>query len=663
MSIANDIKQNVMKYLNNGISSSSSPYTPKLYDNVINIMDQTYMEKTTTYITEDNQYMVTIGTINNNFKILVFSINSIYENQSYLTSYNIPNIGNYSVIDTGKNLERDEEGRFYTILHYKYNSSNKYYLVLFNNFLDEGTIQINAYYDLSQYTYKNNAGTTKTYEEFNIVKKEKGQANYVLFNNVDYSTTLNSDGYLYIGMLKVNTIGANTTKNWKVNLYTRSGGTYEFYQMTCSTIIAETDNIYFLTNAYYRYVTSQYDDFRTGIVRIELLSDNQNKDTNEVYIGKSNEIYSTVQSVITDGKPYVYSQYYMQLIEGDYNSTTQKTQFYYIQCDLYGNSIKTKLEGELYDGYMSSSGGITSNSSFHKQYLIYNFTMVSTEFPSYSKLIKINNTNGSITNILDFSSMYTQISNMNLTMIEQYNLKFFILFNNLSEYIPQMFILIDIPEYGGNSYLSKNFLVPQYLQLFQPIEGLIPKMLRFNRSVSDRQLVGNQITSTFNIPYTYLNDNNVNIAELMGQTNKIIASDDWFTKNIYENIYFNEIMNINVIDNTNGLNKFNQDASNKFSNSIWNKFDEANKQLFKLRYNKIDGTNTITNINNINYDSTNNKLTFNYQINQDGTIVSVDFLSYDETTTYATYVIPLEEKIYVITQSVHLETQEKYEGV
>lgn len=663
MAISNDIKQNVMKYLNNNVNSSSSNYTPKLYDNVIQVMDQAYEEKTTTYVTEDNQYMVTIGTMNSAFKILIFSINSIYENQSYIASYNIPNIGNYSVVDTGVNLERDEEGRFYTILHYQYNSNNKYYLVLFNNFLDDGIIQINAYYDLSKYTYKNNAGTTKTYEQFNIVKKQKGQANYVLFNNVDYSTTLNSDGYLYVGMLKVNTIGANTTKNWKVNLYTRSGGTYEYYKMMSTTIIAETDNIYILTNVEYRFTTQQYDDYMSGIERIELLNDNQNKDANEVYIGKVTELYGTAQSCIMNSKFYLYSQYYMQMIEGDYNSTQNKTQFYYIQCDIYGNSRKTKIEGELYDGYMSSTIGVIDNSSFNKQYLIYNFTMISTGFPEYSKLIKINNTDGSITNILDFTDMYDRTSDLNMTMIEQFNLKFFVIFNNQMEYIPQMFILIDVPEYGGNSYISKNFLIPQYLELYQPIENLIPKMLRLNRSVSDRQLIGNQITSTFNIPYTYLNDNNVNVAELMGQTNKVIASDNWFNKNIYENIYFNEIMNINIIDNTNGLYKYNQDASNKFANSIWNKLDEDAKRLFKIRYNKIDGTSEIVNIGTITYNSTNNTLSFNYRINQDGTIYSADFLSYDETTTYASFVIPLEEKIYVITQGVHLETQEKYEGV
>ena len=143
-----------------------------------------------------------------------------------------------------------------------------------------------------------------------------------------------------------------------------------------------------------------------------------------------------------------------------------------------------------------------------------------------------------------------------------------------------------------------------------------------------------------------------------------IASDNrLFRKNIYENVYFNEIMTMNIIDNTNGLYKFNQEASNNFANSIWNKLDEADKRLFKVRYNKNDDTEpTYSNLYNLQYNSEDNTITFNYQLYQDGTIASASIISYDETTTYATYVIPLEEKIYTITQAVHLEYTEKYGG-
>ena len=143
-----------------------------------------------------------------------------------------------------------------------------------------------------------------------------------------------------------------------------------------------------------------------------------------------------------------------------------------------------------------------------------------------------------------------------------------------------------------------------------------------------------------------------------------IASDNrLFRKNIYENVYFNEIMTMNIIDNTNGLYKFNQEASNNFANSIWNKLDEADKRLFKVRYNKNDDTEpTYSNLYNLQYNSEDNTITFNYQLYQDGTIASASIISYDETTTYATYVIPLEEKIYTITQTVHLEYTEKYGG-
>lgn len=172
------------------------------------------------------------------------------------------------------------------------------------------------------------------------------------------------------------------------------------------------------------------------------------------------------------------------------------------------------------------------------------------------------------------------------------------------------------------------------------------------------------MTAVFNIPNTYLNDTDIKTEWLFGQTNKTIASDSkTIQKNIYENVYLNEIMNLNIIDNTNGLNKFNQDASNKFSNSIWNILDESNKRLFKVRYIKQDGTYTETNINSITYDSNENTLTFTYQLYQDGNVYSADIVSYDGTTTYASFVIPSTPKVYTITQNVHMEVQEKYGGI
>jgi hypothetical protein len=214
---------------------------------------------------------------------------------------------------------------------------------------------------------------------------------------------------------------------------------------------------------------------------------------------------------------------------------------------------------------------------------------------------------------------------------------------------------------GGTAYLNKNFLIPNYLELSSSSETDEPI---FSRSISDQQLIGNQLTSVFNIPNTYLNNIDIPTQWLYGQTNMAIASDNrLFKKNIYENVYFNEIMTMNIIDNTNGLYKFNQDASNKFANSIWNKLDEANKRLYKVRYNKNDGTEpTYSNLYNVTYNSEDNTITFNYQLYQDGTIASASIVSYDETTTYATYVIPLEEKIYTVTQAVHLEYTEKYGG-
>lgn len=114
-------------------------------------------------ITNDKSYFIRYsGTITaSNSSIEVYNIKSL-DNGEYLYKFtNISVSGNNLVLI---DLKQDEEGRFYGI-GYKYGADTEYYyLLLFNNFIQEGELKIRKAYSKTTIGVPNNS-FSRSYQE------------------------------------------------------------------------------------------------------------------------------------------------------------------------------------------------------------------------------------------------------------------------------------------------------------------------------------------------------------------------------------------------------------------------------------------------------------------------------------------------------------------
>ena len=95
-----------------------------------------------TLTTKDNNYFIRYET-GLDAKIEVYSVDSIQESKSIIIFNNI-RIGNHAF--SLDHLEQDIDGNFYGIGRYYNGSSYERYLVIFNNFVQDGYLKIKKYY-------------------------------------------------------------------------------------------------------------------------------------------------------------------------------------------------------------------------------------------------------------------------------------------------------------------------------------------------------------------------------------------------------------------------------------------------------------------------------------------------------------------------------------
>ena len=198
-------------------------------------------------------------------------------------------------------------------------------------------------------------------------------------------------------------------------------------------------------------------------------------------------------------------------------------------------------------------------------------------------------------------------------------------------------------------YYNYKFCLPYYLNLYS--NNTDDTSLIFSRNATARFYSGNQITSTFIVPNFLLNDGNIEKASVYGQTNYLLNSKvENFEKNKFESLYFNFIYNLNVIDNTNGLNTLNQIGSNRLSNNLWNSFDNNDSRLSKARLTYDDLT-----VETIDLDipePSGTSVTFSFEVT--GNIKKIEYLSNDKNTVYATFRTNLTGTN-IITQTVRIQ--------
>lgn len=202
--------------------------------------------------------------------------------------------------------------------------------------------------------------------------------------------------------------------------------------------------------------------------------------------------------------------------------------------------------------------------------------------------------------------------------------------------------------YNGTPYIDYDSLISQKGQIYSNDK------IVFARNLYNRTQNGGTTVSTIQIPNNYLNGMQLDLKKLISQTNLDINRDTNITdKNIYEMVFVNYINTLQVIDEDTGTlyprgaeainTNINTGTSANYNDSKLGKIriNYSTPVVEQITWQKIDDKHYQTNFS----------VDTNAEIPE-----SVDFISSDETITYMTKELDLEEnKTYVVSQKIRIE--------
>lgn len=134
------VQQKILGSFVNELSVESAIISPMVVD--MKEMNVNKMLSFKTLTTKNNNYFIRYET-GLDAKIEVYSVDSIQESKSIIIFNNI-RIGNHAF--SLDHLEQDIDGNFYGIGRYYNGSSFERYLIIFNNFIQDGYLKIKKYY-------------------------------------------------------------------------------------------------------------------------------------------------------------------------------------------------------------------------------------------------------------------------------------------------------------------------------------------------------------------------------------------------------------------------------------------------------------------------------------------------------------------------------------
>lgn len=588
----NLVKETILKQFVNNINNEESVKKPQnISISTMNVANNMSAIKTLT--SNDGNYFIRYGgyTTSGAYNAIeVYSIDSLYNNSAKYIFNNIK-INNNSIYL--KDLKQDEDGRFYGIGSYIASSVEYFYLIIFNNFIQDGFIKINKYYAEANMNIPGGAGPF-----LNVAKDTNG--NYYInatnkivkyeINIVEGNTATASNivegGTITNGMFRpqLSVIGNNVilTKLWETDDYK--------YEYKKATINAD-------------------EDMPSSVTLKSLFYTELN--ANEYVLGVTNDLY---ECSIPALKSNMITFYNVDL-NGGVTQVECPTKFFDSPLNLYGY-----LKGN----YASVTDG-------NKIYLFY-YTRDSI-IPELIEFYEGNFT-GNFTN--------TQI-------LTQYNIN--TLIGTVGGSTQKIVTIKNIYSVKTTSepYYTDQFCIPAYMNLYSDSND--STSLIFSRDATSRFYSGNQVTSTFIVPNYLLNDGDIEQSNVYGKTNYLLNNTiKDYAKNRFESLYFNFIYNLNIIDNTNGLNTLNQIGSNKIANTLWKSFTPMLSILKKVRITYEDLTSEIINLNIPTV--TGDSVTFSFEVT--GDVIKIEYLSQDGTTVYATFRTNLTGTN-TITQTIRVE--------
>lgn len=234
---------------------------------------------------------------------------------------------------------------------------------------------------------------------------------------------------------------------------------------------------------------------------------------------------------------------------------------------------------------------------------------------------------------------------------KRYNLYNFYIQADNTVYNKQL--IYNANSYNGQPYTSTNSLIPNSSQLFDSNNNLL-----FGRNLYNSSIYGNTTTATVQIPNNFLNSEQIANEQLLGQTNQVLVSaNKTISKNVYEELFINFNNQINVIDNDNNLNLSMQAASNYVNQSVSNGSNYDGLFVGYARINYQDSNQIVPIVfNNIDLDNLTATCLFNFISDSTNQIQSIQILSNDQSTVYATIQGNKFQlgKVYIIKQEIQI---------
>lgn len=553
--------------------------------------------------TNDNTYFIKYGGYPTDrdvdtTNIEVYNVDSIKTNEPLYSFKNLKINGhNFLIVD----MHQDEDGRFYALGYFYDNDlqTGNNYLIIFNNFIQDGEIHIRKYY-------------TNTTMGFSLAFSQTGKI--IKGNNGDYfliyADTLVNKIYHY----KIDINSGNTLETANIqNNYSGTNNRFTHIYLVNDTIIFPISSLH-----------------ENKICCIKLIIDINNFKDGETYsFKKINELNYNSSINISVGKEKNFKYYipYLKSNGTNYNIAVDIV-------DLEGNLSTIEYTGETYNNNTGLNVGFEGNYIF---------------ITNGSTLKCLYNNNGTLIEVFtqnDFTYTFT-----NCQTLKQFNIDtiFSVNLSGLASSSTSYVKNINSVGYSSIPYYNNNFMIPQYLNLYSASND--NTSLVFSRDVSNRFVAGNQLTAMFNIPNYLLNNETIHREIVNGQTNLAIENDTTpYSKNRFESLYMTYMYNMYIKDNTNGDNLINMEGSNRLADSVWKTLDYQQSPCLKARITYDDETQETITLTAPTIEDTT--ATYTYQV--EGKIVKIEYLSNDTNTVYATYRCNLTGTN-TITQTITIE--------
>lgn len=564
----------------------------------------------------NNQYYIRYGgtysqsTPSNNYAAIeVYTIDTLDKGEALYIFDDLKINGNFLLLE---DLHQAEDGRFYGVgMTLSNNDIINEYLIIFNNFIQDGRLKINKYYS------KTEMGLTQNDTISKVIKKENSGDYYFLSSGF---VETNVAG-IFIYHYKIDILEGNKLETYKIKYDSNSFMNLNTYTgASKSELKLINDNLVYM--GYFKRTDTEtpYREEYHSIVLKEPKEDEiyQTKIIKTINIDYSTNLRTIIEDylfkslvLIKEQTPGEEPQYILRLYIVDLDGNTiiiypNPQDFPDLVFD--SPDIPLRLKGN----YLIVPDGSTA------KFYYFDFMNISLDPTQYTYFIKFYEAS--------FSGYF-----LNLQILKKYNLISLIGYGGSGGTILSYEKNIFSDGYSSMPYYNNNFMVPQYLNLYS---GNDESSLMFSRDVSNRFVAGNQITTTFNIPNYLLNEETIKREKVNSQTNLTIEDDmKDYSKNRFESLYMTYIYNMYVKDNTNNDNLINQEGSNRVADSIWNRLDYQASPLSKAR---ITYENQTQEIINIGIPTLNGNIA-TYNFNVEGNIIKIEYMSNDENTIYATY--------------------------